>query len=250
MKHISEPLPLAGQAERASSGRMSGLRSPLTLGLVSCSLVGPLLFSVTYLLEGITRPGYDAWQQPISALSLGPGGWVQQVNFVVFGVLMVLSAVGWHRLLAPWRQAIWFPLLQGISGLGLIGAGLFSMDPFPGYPPGAALAPSTVHGTVHSVLAFVIILTLALGCFTLFASFLFGSLARFPHWRGWAVYSLITGVLILIFWGMFVRYPTEPLAGLVERLSAGSHALWSCLLAAALLIRQRPGADPVKGGRR
>src|SRR5215472_3883042 len=136
MQNLSEAPPLAGQAESPSSGLVKSLRSPLTLGLVSCGGVGAFLFTATYLFEGITRPGYDAWQQPISALSLGPGGWVQQINFAVFGVLTLLSAVGWYRFLAPGCNAIWFPLLQGIAGLGLIGIAVFSMDPFPGYPPG------------------------------------------------------------------------------------------------------------------
>jgi hypothetical protein len=149
---------------------------------VSCGGIGALLFTATYLLEGVTRPGYDAWQQPISALRLGLGGWVQRVNFVVFGVLLVLSAVGWYRVLLPERGAIWFPVLQGISGLCLMGAGVFSMDPFPGYPPGADRATSTVHGELHSIFAWVLILSLAQGCFTLGIF-----LGRRPHWRGWAV---------------------------------------------------------------
>lgn len=94
---------------------------------------------------------------------------MQQVNFVVFGVLLVLSAVGWYRVLTPARGAFWFPLLQGISGLCLIGAGMSAMDPLPGYPPGAAPATLTVHGTLHSIFAWVLILTLAQGCFTLAA---------------------------------------------------------------------------------
>lgn len=241
MEHISEPSSIADQSEMPSSGWEKGLQSPLTFGLLSCGAVGAFLFTVTYLLEGITRPGYDALQQPISALSLGPGGWMQQVNFVVFGILMVLSAVGWYRFLAPGRGAIWFPLLQGISGLGLIGAGLFSMDPFPGYPPGSTLTTSTVHGTLHSIFAWVLILTLAQGCFTLAIHFV-----RLLHWRWWAVYSWITGALILIFWGMFVKNATGPLAGLVERLSAGSHALWSCLILAALFVRRRRGEETMR----
>jgi small neutral amino acid transporter SnatA (MarC family) len=67
------------------------------------------------------------------------------------------------------------------------------MDPLPGYPPGAALARSTVEGTLHTICAFVLMLTLAQGCFTLAAHF-----ARVLQWRGWAVYSYITGVLILV----------------------------------------------------
>ena len=158
MENISEAPPIASQSDLSPSGLVKGVVPPLTLGLVSCGAVGAFLFTATYLIEGITRPGYDAWQQPISALSLGPGGWMQQGNFVVFGVLMLLSAVGWYRLLAPGRGAFWFPLVQGISGLGLFGAGLFSMDPFSGYPPGTAPAASTVHGTLHTIFAWVLIL--------------------------------------------------------------------------------------------
>src|SRR5258708_31878652 len=50
--------------------------------LLTCGTVGSLLFTITYLVEGATRPDYNAWQQAVSALSLGPGGWVQQINFV------------------------------------------------------------------------------------------------------------------------------------------------------------------------
>ena len=246
MEHIAELSSRADQSDMPSSWEKS-LRSPLTFGLVSCGAVGAFLFTVTYLIEGITRPGYDAGTQPISALSLGPGGWVQQVNFVVFGVFMVLSAVGWYRFLTPGRGAIWFPLLQGISGLCLIGVGVFSMDPFPGYPAGVTLAASTVHGTLHSTLAWVLIITLAMGCLV------FAQYARvLLHWRGWFVYSLITGMLILIFWGAFVQGAEGavaglvPLVGLTERLSAGSHALWMCLLVVTLFFRRRRLEETMK----
>ena len=127
MTHISEPIPTADGSVTSSSDLWKGLQSPLTLGLVSCGGIGAILFTATYLIEGVTQPGYDAWQQAIAALSLGPGGWVQQVNFVVFGVLLVLSAVGWYRVLLPGRDARWFPLLQGIGGLCLIGVGVVSV---------------------------------------------------------------------------------------------------------------------------
>jgi len=234
MAHISQPNSLASQSDISSIDMGKGLQSPLTFWLMLCGGVGAVLFTATYLLEGATRPGYDAWQQPISALSLGTGGWVQQVNFVVFGVLLLLSVAGWYRFLAPEKAAPWFSLLQGISGLGLMGAGVFSMDPFPGYPPGTTPSTSTVQGTLHTICAFTVILALALGCFALAAHFW-----RIAHWRGWAVYSWITGILMLVLWGAFVHYPTSPVAGLVERLSAGSHDLWMCALLVMLFFPHR-----------
>jgi hypothetical membrane protein len=191
-------------------------QSPVLLALVSCGGIGALLFTVTYLIEGITQPGYDAWRQAISALSLGPGGWVQQVNFIVFGVLLILASVGWYRLLLPDRNAIWFPLFQGIGGLGLMSVGVVT------------------SGTLHLLLANALIYAFAIGCFALAPRFW---VAR--QWRGWAVYSGITGVLILLFWGLFIQGATGSIAGLVERLSAGSHALWLCVLTATALVQAR-----------
>ena len=247
MENASEPASIASGPAPTRYGLSGGVSSPLTLGLMSCGGIGALLFTAIYLLEGATRQGYDALRQPISALSLGPGGWAQQVNFIVFGVLLALSAVGWYRLLAPAPGALWFPLLQGVSGLCLIGAGLFSMDPFPGYPPGVAPSPATTHGTLHTIFAWALMLTLAQGCFTL-AQYV--RHASMPLWRGWVGYSLLTGVLILVFWGGFLRYATGPLAGLIERLSAGSHALWLCALTATLLVQHwRSSGSPTSANR-
>jgi Protein of unknown function (DUF998) len=242
MAHTSDSISTTDRSYPSSSSELwQGLQSPLTFGLVICGGIGAVLFTAVYLIEGFTRPGYDAWLQPISSLSLGPGGWVQQVNFVVFGALSLLSAVGWYRLLLPWRALLWFPLFQGISGLCLIGTGVFSLDPLPGYPPGATPGPSTLHARLHTIFAWAIIISLALGCFSLG-----GYLWRLPHWRGWGVYTYLTGFLILIFWGAFQQGASgnvawlTPVTGLTECLSAGSHALWMCVLVATLFfVRQR-----------
>jgi polyferredoxin len=108
------------------------------------------------------------------------------------------------------------------------------MDPFPGYPPGAAPTTSTAHGMLHTICAYTIIISLVLSCFTLASRFWSGA-----HWRGWAVYSSITGVLMLVLWEVFVQYPTSPVAGLVERLSAGSHDLWMCAALVMLFFQHR-----------
>jgi hypothetical membrane protein len=226
-------LPPSNRTESSTAGLGSGALSPLTLGLVGCGGVGALLFTITYAVEGLTRPGYDATQQPISALSLSSSGWVQQVNFVVFGLLLVLSAVGWRRVLTPGRASLGFPLIQGLIGLCMIVVGFFSQDPGPGYPPGAVPGAATIHGTIHTVAAYTIFFALAAGCFVLASRF-----AVEPHWRGWATYSVITGIVILVFFALFpATYGSGPPAGLFERVSALAHALWSCLIVAALLLQ-------------
>lgn len=69
-------------------------------------IVGPILFTLGFLAqEAFRRPDYSAVTEPVSALEAGPNGWVQQVNFVVFGVLMLTFVVGLHRGVAPSRGA-------------------------------------------------------------------------------------------------------------------------------------------------
>src|SRR5262249_233733 len=149
---------------------------------------GGLVFTGVYLAEGATRAGYRALAQPISALSLGPGGWVQQLNFVIFGVLVCASAAGWRAALAPGRGGVAFPVLRVAAGVGLVMDGLFAQDPSGGYPPGARAAVPTVHGQVHTLFAMITITALASGCFVLAARF-----AAEPSWRRWAVFAAAAG---------------------------------------------------------
>ncbi len=51
--------------------------------LLSCGILGSILFTATYLIEGALHPGYDLMRQTISSLELVSNGWTQQVNFIV-----------------------------------------------------------------------------------------------------------------------------------------------------------------------
>ncbi len=182
--------------------------------LLTCGTVGGLLYTTMYLIEGVTRPDFDAWQQTISVLSLGPGGWVQQVDFVFLGLVTLALAFVWRQILKGGVGATWYPIMRCLEGLGLIGAGFFSVDPAPGYPKGAILT-STLHGTIHTICALVVITSIAVGYFVLARRF-----AQEPRWgRGWAVYSVICGLLTLFLFAIFLNEPDSAIAGLIERLA-------------------------------
>jgi hypothetical protein len=97
--------------------------------LIWAGLVGGPLFVVVFLLEGATRTGYDPLRQPVSALALGPGGWMQQANFIVTGVLMLAFAVGLGTGLRTIGGPPLAPALIGLYAVGLIGAGVFVTGP-------------------------------------------------------------------------------------------------------------------------
>lgn len=162
--------------------------------LLTCGVIGAPLFVIVSLLQGFTRDGFDFARHPISMLSLGDFGWIQIANFVLCGLLLVACAVGLRRVLHPGRTGTWGPLLIGIFGLSLIGGGVFVADPAMGFPPGTPEGPPpgmSVHGIVHG-------LAFAFGMISLITSFFvlarrFGAAGE----RGWARYSVISGVLFL-----------------------------------------------------
>jgi Protein of unknown function (DUF998) len=199
--------------------------------LLTCGVVGPVLFNGAYLVEGATRPGYEAWRQAVSALSLGDGGWMQITNFIVFGLLIGCFAAGLRAALVPGVGATWAPLLQGLVALGLVVAGVFVQDPTPGYPPGALVTTPSVHGLVHLFATILTLTARAAWCFVMARRF-----AREPLWRGWATYSIATGILMMVFLAAFgMAMADSGPAGLFERLALIVTSLLTALLAVRLL---------------
>jgi hypothetical protein len=219
----ASPMPVKADAQA-----LTPLPRTLLLWL-TVGVAGAVLFTIIYLIEGVTRPGYSAWQQPISALSLGPGGWVQQANFVVYGVCTLCLAGAWRKVLKGGAGAIAYPLLRGLEGLVAILVGFFSQDPA-GYPPGTTMTTPTLHGEIHVIGAFVLVGTIVFAFLVMAWHF-----ARDLHWWGWAAYSVLSTLLTLVFialFGMAQQHGGD--AGLFERLATSTETIWGVLLLARL----------------
>jgi Protein of unknown function (DUF998) len=165
--------------------------------LLLCGMVAGPLFVATSLIQAFTRTGFDLARHPISLLGLGSLGWLQIANFVVSGVLYVLGAVGLRAALRSGRGRGWGPLFIGITGVGLIIAGVFTTDPGAGFPPGApAGAPAmSWHGALHEV-GFLLSFVGAIGACLVFAR----RYAALGH-RGWALAAVATVVAALVIAG-------------------------------------------------
>ena len=159
--------------------------------LLTAGLVGPLLFIVVFLVEGITRPGYSAWRHYVSQLATGNSGWVQVVNFVVCGALVIGFAFGLRQTLRPGRASLAAPILMGLFGSALIVAGVFSTDPALGYPVGA-LPIHTTHGMVHGLAGLAAFSLLPVTALVMAWRFSADSATR-----RWAMYSVAIGLLII-----------------------------------------------------
>jgi hypothetical protein len=117
--------------------------------LIACGAIGPLLFIIIFLIEGAIRPGYRAWHDSVSSLSLSNQGWMQISTFLICGLFLLGFALGLRLVLQEGDGAMWGPILLGTLGLALIVAGLFTIDPNLGYPPGGASSWPGIQ-TLHS----------------------------------------------------------------------------------------------------
>lgn len=224
---------------------------PLTTRLlIVCGAIGPLLFIVVFLIEGAIRPGYSAWHNFVSDLSQSNQGWVQIASFLICGVFVLCFALGLRQMFRSGKGAVWGPLLLGLFGLLLIIAGLFVTDPSLGYyPPGTSSATQTLHGTIHGTNAPLVFGALTIAIFVLTRRF-----ASDPAWRGWALYSLITGIICIVTFiaGLAVAVLDEKgilsqsPAGLLERVSIIAGWGWIAMLALRLLSQMRSSASPVR----
>ena len=171
---------------------MSMLTRIPTRPLLVSGLGAGVLFPLAVLAQALTRQGFDLSVQPLSLLRLGGAGWIQVMNFILTGVLLIGFAIGLRRVLDSGPGRRWGPQLLGFYGVVLVAAGVFTVDPMYGFPPGAPEGlPATMswHAILHQITFLLAFLGLMIGLFV------FGR--RFWHLRarGFAAYCLLTGLV-------------------------------------------------------
>jgi hypothetical protein len=127
----------------------AGSRS-LRLG---AGVVAPLLFLAVSFAQMPFNPGLDLTKHAFSYLSIGATGPIQQINFVILGLLNIVAAAALRSRIAG-RLGTAATILLAVHGLGQIVAGIFTLDPSNGFPAGApAGLPETVstHGNLHGL---------------------------------------------------------------------------------------------------
>jgi hypothetical membrane protein len=185
-------------------------------------------------VQALFRPGYSHVAEPVSALAAGPNGWIQNANFLIFGVLMMAFALGLHEGMRPTRRGVVGPALLVLSGVGLVLAGVFpwALDASGEYivPPG------------HVVGAFTAFLPAGLGLIVLSRR-----MARDPSWRRLAAYSLGSGIAVAVLFlatGPLAVPDDAPLhdwAGVLQRATVAVWFACTIVLALRLLLLVRGG---------
>lgn len=157
------------------------------------SVVSPVLFLVVSALQMPFNTGFDLTKHAFSYLSIGETGPLQQVNFIVMGVLNVVAATALPGVITG-RLGVAAGVLLAIDGAGQIVAGLFTLDPSFGFPPGApAGMPQTItlHGNLHG-LGFTLSMVSWVALFIVLAI----RHVRAGE-RGWAAASVVAAIALL-----------------------------------------------------
>ena len=196
--------------------------------LFSTGLSAVLLYTLHVIIGGFLWKGYNHLQQPISDLT-GEGAPNQSLMLVfttAYGFLALLFAISIavfekpkHNKLVGWGS-ICFVLMHLVS----LSYGLF---------------PEDLQGKEQTFAGFMhIAVTALIVPFTIMTPLLLGlGFRKEENWKAFGIYSIITGVLILIFGGMSAMFFINkyPFFGLIERLNIGTLQIWTLLLSLKLI---------------
>ena len=204
-------------------------------------MVGAALFVAVFLIEGWLRPGYDTRSMFVSELALGPRGWIQSANFIIWGVLLFLFARGVAGEVQGGRAWRAGPILLMISAVCFVASGFFVMDPV-----STPRDQMSLHGTLHNLFGAVVFLLAPISCFVFLRTF-----RRDRDWQRLQMWTLAAGTitaLVLVFMSVGpTKAPATPNAfnawnGVIQRTILITYLAWIFTFARRLLRLTREHA--------
>ena len=176
-------------------------RRSLIAALAAAGIAGPIIFTVVALMQSLLRQDHSLVAHPISALAAGSSGWVQNVNFLLFGLFMIAYGVGLHLGVRPSRAGVVGVVFLVLSGVGLMWGGLF--------PATDAMGTFDEDRVLHIPGFIMTFLGGGIGLIVMSRR-----MARDSRWRSLATYALVTGIamlMLILVGGGLVRPPGAPL---------------------------------------
>jgi hypothetical protein len=209
------------------------MSTDMTLLVSGFLMLSGTLAIVFYILHvvigGIKWKGYSHLQQPISDLTAtgAPNRILMLTLTTIYGLLALLFAISFTALKSSEHNSLVFG-----GGVSFILMHLVSVI-YPLFPQDLPGAKATLRGKMH------IYITALIVPFTILTPFLigFGFISE-PQWHAFAVYSIITGIMILVFGGTTAVFYAKklPYFGLVERLNIGALQVWTFVFSLVLFL--------------
>lgn len=200
------------------------------------ALVAPVFYFIA-ICQLAMRPEFDMRRLPLSYLSIGRVGWIQNLNFLTTGALALLCAVGMRRALRRERDRRSACILIGLFGLGMMAAGVFNPDPL---VASGSLPSTSGHGALHTAAFMTAFASLIGACFVMARCF-----AREQR-TAWRSFSVGTGLAVPFL--IVLSSATPRWAGLIIALAGLMLFSWLSAIAWNLLKLSRglaPRACPL-----
>ncbi|MTK63107.1 MAG: DUF998 domain-containing protein [Methanobacterium sp.] len=180
-----------------------------------CGIIAPILFCLMIMVESLLRPGYSQIFNDVSDLGLGPYGIIQNISFMVFGLLSIGFAIGLGANL-PNRTGKVVKWLVIAFGLCIVLAGVTLLSA----PADVIYAKDVISHGLVSAIAFLLIII---------AQFLTWKALRGSNnikWGHYRTFSLICGLLsiftlLILSYTQFSQYH-----GATERLFIAVWLIW------------------------
>lgn len=204
-------------------------------------IIGSILFITIFTIEGILRPGYNPVGMYVSELSLGPRGYIQIANFIIYGTLLLIFAWGTRTTFRDGKASKAGPTLLTIIGICLLLSGPFVMD-----PASTPINQVTTSGITHQLLGAVVFLLMPISCFIFWRRF-----RRDPDWQNLKWWTLIATIVITSA-VVLLRIVSSPLlatselvnwVGLIQRAALVPYVVWVFTFAFALYRNTKRPAE-------
>jgi len=205
--------------------------------LAWAGILGPMLFVAVFTIESWLRPGYAPVRMYVSELSLGLRGWIQNANFMVFGLLFLMftrSVSGEFQTEKAARAGI---LLLSIIAICYLPFGFFVMDPVS--TPRNEL---TFSGVFHALIGEIVLVLMPVSCFVFLLRFHEQAKWRFLQRRTIELGTIIALATSLIIASMNlsgVQNVLHEWLGLIQRFSIVPYMIWLFIFALGLLRQSR-----------
>lgn len=167
-------------------------------------MVGSVLFVSVFTVYGWLCPGYSPTRMFVSELSLGPYGWVQMLNFVLTGALVLVFGRGLAAHFSTGAASRAGPVLVQCMGVSLMVSGVFATD------PSAMFDQASAHGLVHGIFGALFFTLAPVSCFVFYRRF-----RSDRAWRPMAGWTLAAGVVLTLGVGL-LKLSQQPGSGLFE----------------------------------
>jgi hypothetical membrane protein len=202
------------------------------------AVIGPIAFTIAWIVSGVLQDGYSPRQDFISELAALDAryAWIMIAGFLQLGVGVIALGIGLAGGVEG-RVARIGSILVAVAGVGIIVAGVARIDCRSRLDACAARIDAgdmSWHSVTHELASLVVFLALVVAPLALARAF-----RGDERWRDLRAYSIATGLVGLVLLVLLFSDLAGSWNGVVQRVFVTVLLLWMAILGARLIRLSR-----------